>query len=190
METRLIFLPVPADPPAIDADEIIPPGAPDPARKAPRSHPHSISAVLAHLLDNLFKIPGLGTRFGLDSILSLIPGVGGILSSVVGSVIIAEGAQKRLPVRLLARMVGNLGINSLLDMIPFAGSVLSIWFRSNQRNNELLQHHLKGHPNPPGTLQGRTLLAFIIGIPILCLLFYIGIAAGVYLTFRHLFGGH
>ncbi len=66
------------------------------------------------------------------------------------------------PARLLGRMAGNIVGNALLNLIPLAGPAMSIWFRSNSRNNDLLQRHLAGRAPGPASLQARLLLGGIV----------------------------
>ena len=42
--------------------------------------------TLSKYLDGLFKVPGVGWKFGLDSLIGLIPNVGDISTSIVSSV--------------------------------------------------------------------------------------------------------
>jgi hypothetical protein len=36
----------------------------------------------------------------------------------------------------------NVAVNALIGAIPFLGDILSIWFRSNVKNVQLLERHL------------------------------------------------
>src|SRR5947208_14926168 len=60
-------------------------------------------ALVARVLDELITIPGTRQRFGLDSIVGLIPGVGDLASAAVGGWIIVEASRFRLPGVVLAR---------------------------------------------------------------------------------------
>jgi hypothetical protein len=100
---------------------------------------------LADLLDRRFTIPGTSIRFGLDPIIGLIPGVGDLIANLTGSLILIAGAQLGVPKIVLVRMGINIAINTLIGAIPIFGDVLSIWYRSNVRNAELLQNYL-GRP--------------------------------------------
>ena len=100
---------------------------------------------LADLLDQRFTIPGTSIRFGLDPIISLIPGIGDLLANLTGSLILIVAAQLGVPKVVLARMGANIAINTVLGAIPIFGDILSIWFRSNVRNVDLLQQYL-GRP--------------------------------------------
>ena len=184
-----------SDQPAIDPDEIIPPGASSrPYRtaastSAPAStsaqgaHPHvaDLRGLLSHFiakwLDDLLFIPGTKIRIGLDPLLALIPGLGDAASTTAGAAILLMAVRHRAPARTLVRMAGNMVGNALLNLIPVLGPAASIWFRSNSRNNQLLQRHLAGEPPGPSSPQTKILL---ITVAVLCgLLFAASIAVWV-----------
>jgi Domain of unknown function (DUF4112) len=99
---------------------------------------------LADLLDQRFTIPGTSIRIGLDPIISLIPGVGDLIANVTGSVILVIAAQLGVPKVVLVRMGINIAMNTIIGAIPIFGDIISIWFRSNVRNVDLLQRSLGG----------------------------------------------
>ena len=98
-------------------------------------------ALVARLMDEAFVIPGTNIRFGLDPIIGLLPGLGGTASAVISLALIALSARLRVPRVVLARMAVNVIINAGLDAVPVLGDVLTIFFRSNTRNHELLRKH-------------------------------------------------
>lgn len=101
----------------------------------------SLSAQIVQLMDQAFVIPGTKIRFGFDSIIDLFPGIGDAIGVIISSVLIAHAAKVGVPKVILARMAGNVVINSLMGAIPFLGAVLSVFYRSNVKNYELLQRH-------------------------------------------------
>ena len=101
-----------------------------------------LAKFLADLLDQRFTIPGTSIRIGLDPIVSLIPGIGDLLANLTGSLILLIAAQLGVPKIALARMGINVGINTILGAVPIFGDVISIWYRSNVRNVELLERYL------------------------------------------------
>ena len=105
---------------------------------------------LADLLDQRFTIPGTSIRIGLDPIISLIPGIGDLLANLTGSLILVVAARLGVPKIALVRMGTNVAINTVIGAIPIFGDVISIWFRSNIRNVELLQRYL-GRPTKKAT---------------------------------------
>ena len=100
------------------------------------------SAKVARILDSCFRIPGTRIRFGLDPILGLIPGGGEAIGSVMGAYIVGDATRNGVPFSLLFRMGGNMLLNAVVGVIPGAGDVFSVWFKSNVRNYRLMQEHL------------------------------------------------
>jgi hypothetical protein len=93
---------------------------------------------LGWMMDDLIRIPGLNWRFGLDALVGLIPGFGDTATSLVSFYILASGVRYGVPKVTLARMGMNLGIDYVLGSVPFVGDLFDAWFKSNQRNVELL----------------------------------------------------
>lgn len=125
-----------------------------------------LARFLADLLDQRFTIPGTSIRIGLDPIVGLIPGIGDLIANLTGSLILILAARSGVAKIALVRMAINIALNALLGAIPFVGDVLSIWFRSNVRNVELLQRYL-GRPKPRAAadwLLVACLLLAIIGV--------------------------
>ena len=96
---------------------------------------------IAKLLDSAFFIPGTRIRIGLDPLLGLIPGFGDIVANLIGSSILFLATQLQVPKIILVRMAMNMGINTVLGAIPGIGDLFSIWFRSNERNAQLLRRY-------------------------------------------------
>ena len=98
-------------------------------------------ALIARLMDDMFVIPGTKIRFGLDPLIGLLPSFGATASAGVSLVLIALSARRGVPKIVLTRMAANVLVNAALDSVPVVGDALSIFFRSNARNYELLQKH-------------------------------------------------
>ncbi|MEZ4433629.1 MAG: DUF4112 domain-containing protein [bacterium] len=130
---------------------------------------------LAGLLDDAFTIPGTRLRFGLDGLLGLIPGVGDILGAAFSSFIIALAARAGAPRAVLARMAGNVAIETLVGAIPLIGDLFDFAWKANRRNVELLDRALQ---NPEKTARRSTgwIIAVFAGI----LLLAGGIIAAIY----------
>jgi hypothetical protein len=119
---------------------------------------------LADLLDQRFTIPGTSIRIGLDPIISLIPGIGDLLANLTGSMILIVAARLRVPKIVLVRMGMNIAANTVLGAIPIFGDIISIWFRSNVRNVDLLQHYI-GRPSKRVELSDWLfVVALIVGL--------------------------
>jgi hypothetical protein len=97
---------------------------------------------LALILDQFLRLPGTKFRFGLDPIIGLIPGIGDTASALISAFSLVYAARSGLPKALLARMSLNILLNEIIGIIPGVGDAFSFWFKSNQRNYELLQRHM------------------------------------------------
>lgn len=93
---------------------------------------------LGWLMDDLIRIPGLNWRIGLDALVGLIPGFGDTATSLVSFYILASAVRYGVPKVTLLRMGMNLGIDYLVGSLPFVGDLFDAWWKSNQKNIELL----------------------------------------------------
>ena len=98
--------------------------------------------LLAHLLDDAFRIPGTSLRFGLDGIVGLIPGLGDILGGLASCILLVAAWVRGAPYVTLARMVVNIGIEVLLGAVPLLGAIFDVAWKANRRNYRLLERHL------------------------------------------------
>ena len=101
---------------------------------------------LAHWMDSVFRIPGIGWRFGLDALLGLLPGAGDIATSLVSVYIFAAAQRHGVSRTTLARMAMNIVIDLLLGAIPFVGDLFDMYWKANKRNVELLRRHAAASP--------------------------------------------
>jgi hypothetical protein len=97
------------------------------------------------LLDEAFRIPGTGIRFGLDGIIGLVPGLGDVLAGPLSLIIPLAAWMRGVPYVTLVRMAANIGIGVLVGSIPFLGDIFDIAWKSNRRNYLLMRRHL-GEP--------------------------------------------
>src|SRR3954471_6545959 len=100
---------------------------------------------LAFYLDDLFRIPGVGWRFGLDALIGLVPNVGDTLTSLASFYILFAGVRYGVPKITLLRMATNIGIDYLVGSIPFIGDAFDFFWKSNQRNMNLIRERATGH---------------------------------------------
>lgn len=104
----------------------------------PAGTPARITRTFAHLLDELFRIPGTQLRFGLDPLLSLIPAGGTVVGAAFGTVVLIDAVRLRAPVGVLTRMVGNYLADWAVGAIPVVGPLFDMAYRSNAKNLKLL----------------------------------------------------
>jgi hypothetical protein len=99
--------------------------------------------LLAHVLDDCFRLPGTSIRFGLDGIIGLIPGLGDVLAGLASCIIIVAAWFRGVPYVGLIRMLANLAIDVLVGAIPFFGDAFDIAWKANRRNYALMMRHLR-----------------------------------------------
>ena len=93
---------------------------------------------LAQLMDSEFEIAGY--RIGWDPIIGLIPGVGDVITALIGLYPIVLARKHNLGGRILrSRMVVNLLIDWGVGSIPLAGDAFDAYYKSMIKNVELLE---------------------------------------------------
>jgi Domain of unknown function (DUF4112) len=90
-------------------------------------------------MDDLFRVPVLGWRFGLDALIGLVPGLGDTSTTLVSFYILAAAVRYRVPKITLLRMGLNIGIDYVFGALPVVGDFADAWWKSNRKNLELLQ---------------------------------------------------
>jgi Domain of unknown function (DUF4112) len=99
-------------------------------------------SALAHLLDSAIPIPGTNRTIGIDPLIGLIPVVGDAISAALSSYIIWEARQLGVPSWKIARMVGNVALDTAVGSVPFLGDLFDAAFKSNRRNVRIVLDHL------------------------------------------------
>ena len=128
---------------------------------------------LSWLMDDLFRVPVLGWRFGLDAILGLIPAFGDTSTSLVSFYILASAVRYRVPKVTLLRMGFNIAIDYLLGSLPVVGDLFDAWWKSNHMNVDLLKQ--RAQVSAAEAQKGRASDWLFVGVIILGL---IGIVLG------------
>lgn len=101
----------------------------------------------------------MGTSFGIDGLIGLIPGVGDLITTSISIYIIAQAAALGVGASTLIRMALNVGIENLFDMIPVVGNLFDFYWKSNVKNMVLLEKHL-AEPSRE-TIKSRMIVALI-----------------------------
>ncbi|HEY6245506.1 MAG TPA: DUF4112 domain-containing protein [Pyrinomonadaceae bacterium] len=114
-----------------------------PARTQPATVDRSLER-LGWLMDDLFRIPVLGWRFGLDAIIGLVPALGDTTTSLVSLYILASAVRYRVPKITLLRMGVNIAIDYVMGSVPVVGDLFDAYWKSNKMNVELLKRRAPG----------------------------------------------
>jgi hypothetical protein len=124
------------------------------------SHEQRIAQVkwLATMMDDAFRIPGTPLRFGWDSVLGFFPGLGDVLTSALSLLIVHHAWQTGASKLVIARMLGNVGLDFTIGAFPLFGDLFDFAFKANRKNARLLEQHLnrqRGKPQTKAFQRGR-----------------------------------
>jgi hypothetical protein len=99
--------------------------------------------LLANLLDARWKVPGTSIRFGLDALFGLVPVLGDVATAIASIYIVMRARELGAANGLVARMVGNVALDTVVGSIPILGSIFDVYFKANQRNLRLLRRNIE-----------------------------------------------
>ena len=106
---------------------------------------------LGWLMDDLFRVPVLGWRFGLDALIGLVPGLGDTTTSLVSFYILAAAVRYKVPKITLLRMGLNIAFDYAVGSLPLVGDLADAWWKSNRKNVELLRERATVSPDEART---------------------------------------
>ena len=96
---------------------------------------------LAWMVDGMFRIPGLRFRFGLNSLIGLVPGGGDAVLGLISLYIVYEAHRLGVPRATLAKMLGNVAIEVVAGSVPVLGDLFDMTLKANLRNIAVLERH-------------------------------------------------
>jgi hypothetical protein len=96
--------------------------------------------ALSRLLDSRFGM--MGVKFGLDSILGLVPVAGDVATGLAGLHALVTAWRLKLPASASFGIIWNLFVDTGLGAVPVAGDVFDIFFQSNRKNYRIVEKHL------------------------------------------------
>jgi len=99
--------------------------------------------MLAKLFDTAFILPGTNVRFGLESLMRLVPGIGDAAASALSCYLLYEAHRLDVPSHVFARLVANVAIEGVVGAIPVLGDLFDVAFRANRRNVAILREHFE-----------------------------------------------
>ena len=110
--------------------------------------------ALEHVLEGLVRIPGTNRKVGLDVILDLVPIAGDTIAAGLGAWLVWEARNAGMSKWQMSRMMGNVGFDWLLGLIPWVGAIPDFFFRSNTRNLRMIKRHLDRHHPSTAVIEG------------------------------------
>ena len=95
--------------------------------------------ALSRVFDELIRVPGTNIRFGLDSLIGLFPAGGDLVGGLVSAYALVVASRLGAPASVLARMVLNIAIDTIVGTIPLVGDAFDVAWKANRKNLELLE---------------------------------------------------
>jgi hypothetical protein len=118
------------------------------------------------LLDSAVGVPGTRIRFGLDSLVGLVPGLGDLAGMVLSSYLVMLGGRLGVSRAVLARMLANVAIDTVGGTVPVIGDLFDVAWKSNMRNVTLLEQAI-GAPAASGRASRFTVVGIVLGLVLL-----------------------
>ncbi len=96
---------------------------------------------LAYLVDGVFSLPGTKFRFGLNSLIGLLPVGGDAVLGAISLYIVWRASQLGIPREKILRMVGNIVLEVAVGSVPVLGDLFDMALKANLRNVAILEEH-------------------------------------------------
>jgi hypothetical protein len=102
----------------------------------------------SRLMDSAYRVPGTTVRFGWDPIVGLVPGVGDVATASFAATILYHAYLVGVPRVVLARMALNTLVDLAVGVVPVAGDIADVAWKSNTLNLALLERHQRPGVKP------------------------------------------
>jgi hypothetical protein len=143
---------------------------------------------LAWVLDSAFKVPGTADRrVGVDGLLALVPVVGDAAGLGLSLAVVLAGVAAGVSIPTLIRMLLNVGLEALVGLIPFGGTVFDMVFKANIRNVVLMEKDLadrRATRRSSLAVLVLSVLVLVIGALMAVALAMLSVAVVVWLLYR------
>jgi hypothetical protein len=134
------------------------------------------------------EVPGTGgRRVGIDGFLTIIPGVGDAAGLALSMVVVSAGLAAGVSIPTLMRMLVNVGIESVVGLVPFAGAAFDMVYKANDRNVRLIEADLadrRATRRSSLTVIVLIVLMAFVSFLMMVLVAALGIAVFVWLVYR------
>ena len=96
--------------------------------------------VFSRMLDSQFSV--MGVRFGVDSLLGLVPVAGDVATGIAGTYALATAIRLKLHPIAAVQIGWNLLFDTVIGAIPVLGDIFDFFFKSNTKNFKVIEKHL------------------------------------------------
>ncbi|WP_210272763.1 DUF4112 domain-containing protein [Chthonobacter rhizosphaerae] len=98
--------------------------------------------TFARVMDSAVGIPGTRLRFGADSVIGLVPGIGDAATLCLSAYLVYEAQKIGVPDRILRKMLANIAVDAAIGAVPLLGDVADVFFKANLKNMALIRQHI------------------------------------------------
>ena len=106
----------------------------------PSVAPRRTSASAERELAVARRIVSALDRYQLDPIIGFfVPGLGDVITTLLGGYLVSIAARRGVPPIVIARMLLNLGVDAAVGIVPVVGDVADVAVRANVKNLALLE---------------------------------------------------
>jgi hypothetical protein len=116
----------------------------------------------SRLMDSAYRVPGTRLRFGWDPIVGLVPGVGDVATASFAVTILYHAYLLGVPKVVMGRMLLNILLDLAVGLVPFAGDIADIAWKSNSANLALLERHERPGVKPTSGDWAIVLIAMVL----------------------------
>jgi hypothetical protein len=116
----------------------------------------------SRLMDSAYRVPGTRLRFGWDPIVGLVPGVGDVATASFAVTILYHAYLLGVPKVVMGRMLLNILLDLAVGLMPFAGDIADVAWKSNSANLALLERHERPGVKPTSGDRAIVLLAMVL----------------------------
>ena len=117
--------------------------------------PLTHARTFTRLMESVIRIPGTSIRIGLDPLLGLVPGLGDAAGAALAGYLVVMAARLGAPAAVVARMIGNVALDTAAGSLPVLGDLFDFAWKSNSKNLALLERYLE---QPERTTRSSTAL--------------------------------
>jgi hypothetical protein len=116
----------------------------------------------SRLMDSAYRVPGTRLRFGWDPIVGLVPGVGDVATASFAVTILYHAYLLGVPKVVMGRMLLNILLDLAVGLVPFAGDIADVAWKSNSANLALLERHERPDVKPTSGDWAIVLIAMVL----------------------------
>ena len=116
----------------------------------------------SRLMDSAYRVPGTRLRFGWDPIVGLVPGVGDVATASFAVTILYHAYLLGVPKVVMGRMLLNILLDLAVGLVPFAGDIADVAWKSNSANLALLERHERPGVMPTSGDWAIVLIAMVL----------------------------